>query len=89
MEIEQAVESFIRSDLLAPEGRAGEPLDQDTSLFRNRIVDSFGLLALVGFLESRFQITIGDEDMAPDNLGSIGAIAAFVRSRRNGAERTA
>ena len=37
-----------------------------------------GVAELVAFVESRFGITVGDDELVPDNLDSIERVAAFV-----------
>jgi acyl carrier protein len=53
----------------------------DTPLLETGILDSMGVLDLVGFIEGEFQIGVNDEDLLPENFHSIGDIAAFVRHR--------
>jgi acyl carrier protein len=88
METETQIQEFISSQLLSAQGRGDEPLTRDTSLYRTGIVDSFGLLALVQFLERQFGITIGDEDMVPENFENIATIAHFVAARRSDGNAT-
>lgn len=66
------------------------------SLLGEGVMDSTGVLELVGFLEESFGISVDDAEMVPDNLDSVDAIAAFVARKaagegavanREGAER--
>lgn len=57
-------------------------LADDTSLIEGGYVDSTGMLELIAFLEADFGLRIADTEMVPDNLGSIGKIAAFVDRKR-------
>ena len=50
----------------------------DASLFVSGAIDSFGVLDLVVFLEDTFEISVADDDMEPENMDCITAIAAFV-----------
>jgi len=43
------------------------------------IIDSLGVLDLVAFLESEFELTIADDALEPEDFASIEALAAFVR----------
>lgn len=54
----------------------------DQSFLASRIVDSTGILQIVSFLESTYRIRIGDEELVPENLDSIDAITAFLRSKQ-------
>lgn len=86
MSIEAAVTEYITTEILAHSGRQDEDLNSETSLFRRGIIDSFGIFTLAAFLEERFSIVVGDEDMVPENFDSISRISAFV-ARRQGAAR--
>jgi len=69
------VENFLFGD----ESR----LEEDTSFLESGIIDSTGMLELVGFLEERFCIRVEDEEFVPDNLDSVQNIAAFIASKLN------
>ena len=45
------------------------------------IIDSTGVLELVGFLETTFAITVEDEDLVPANLDSVERAARFVERK--------
>jgi acyl carrier protein len=48
------------------------------SLLEQGIIDSTGVLEIIGFVETTFGITVEDEEMVPQNLDSIDGIARFV-----------
>ena len=52
------------------------------------MIDSTGVLELVGFLEESFDIRIQDVELVPENLDTIDNIVNFV-SRKRGAESAA
>jgi acyl carrier protein len=52
-------------------------------LLESGVVDSLGVLDLVGFLEQTFGIALDDEDLTPDNFQSIASLAEFVAARAN------
>ena len=62
------------------------PLTNETSLLDSGILDSLSLLRLVVFLEERFEITMGDADLLPENFASVNAICAYLHSREAGKE---
>jgi acyl carrier protein len=74
--IEQDVRKFIHDSFLFREDRA--ELDANESLLDAGLIDSTGILELVGFLESHFGIQVADAEMIPDNLDSVGTIVAYV-----------
>ncbi len=48
------------------------------SLIEAGILDSTGILELIGFLEEQFEIRIADDELMPENLDSIENIVRFV-----------
>ncbi len=56
-------------------------LSDDESLLDRGIIDSTGVLEIVGFLESEFKISVLDQEMLPENLDSIGNIATYVERK--------
>ena len=57
-------------------------LPSSGSLIESGIIDSTGVLELVGFLEERYGITINDDELVPENLDSIDNISAFVARKQ-------
>jgi acyl carrier protein len=85
-DIEQQIRDFIAENFMF---RAGlSDIAADESLLEAGIVDSTGVLELVAFLETAFGIAIGDDDIVPENLDSIGALTAFVAGKLGGADAT-
>ena len=57
-------------------------LTADTSLITGGYVDSTGMLEVIAFLEAEFGFAVADDETTPENLETIGRIAAFVERRR-------
>ena len=55
----------------------------DTDFIENGILDSTGVLELVGFLEEKFGIRVEDDELVPDNLNSLEKITLYI-SRKTG-----
>jgi acyl carrier protein len=51
------------------------------ALLESGIVDSLGVLNLVGFIESEYKIEVADDDLLPENFQTIERLAAFVRRK--------
>jgi acyl carrier protein len=60
-------------------------LRDEDSLLELRIVDSTGFLEVMHFIESTFGITVGDNEMIPENLETIENITGFVTRKLSGA----
>lgn len=56
MEIETVIQRYVSDELMEPQGRSVADLSDETPLFRTGIIDSFGLLSLVQYLEAEFSI---------------------------------
>jgi acyl carrier protein len=69
------LEKFI---LDITQGTGVESVAPDEDLLANGIIDSHGLMELVGFIEQRYRISVADEDLVPENFQSLQHIAAFV-----------
>ena len=74
--IGQELRSFIIENFLF--GQDGDGLTDDDSFLEKGIIDSTGVLELVGFLEEKYGIKIEDEDLVPDNLDSIHRVVTFL-----------
>jgi acyl carrier protein len=82
MSVSTDIQQFILSELT--QGRGITEIDPNENLLSKGIVDSHGVMELVGFLEERYGITVGDEDLSPENFESVANIGAFVERKRNG-----
>ena len=83
-EIADRTRAYIRENFLYM--RPDWPLQDEDPLFEGGVIDSIGVIELVGFLQSTFDFTIADDEIVEDNLGSLAAIGRFVAQKchRNG-----
>jgi len=79
LDVRTAIRDFIVDSFMM--GKGGDELTDSGSLLDIGIIDSTGVLELVGFLEETYGITIDDEDLVPDNLDSIDNLVRFVGSK--------
>jgi acyl carrier protein len=70
------MENFLLGDDL-------RTLPGDASLIEAGIIDSTGVLELVGFLERTYGLRIADHELVPENLDSIDRVVRFVASKRS------
>jgi acyl carrier protein len=78
MEIQEAVRRFIVANFFVPEGSA---LADDDPLLEHGVVDSTGVLEIIRFVEETYGIKLEDDEIVPENLGSIARIAEFVERK--------
>jgi acyl carrier protein len=78
--MEQTIREFLAANFFL--GDNPSELSGSTSLIEAGVIDSTGVLELVGFLEEQFGIRIGDEELVPENLDSIDNIVRFVERKQ-------
>jgi acyl carrier protein len=61
--------------------RPGFVLRDQDRLFEKGVIDSMGVVELIGFLEAEFGVAVRDEDISEGNLGTLADIARYVTSR--------
>jgi acyl carrier protein len=67
-------------DALRQHGDTQDMADSD-SLFLSGRLDSFSMMNLILFLESRFQLSFSDLEFDVDKVDSLDAIAALVQAK--------
>jgi D-alanine--poly(phosphoribitol) ligase subunit 2 len=77
-EVEKGILSFVEEHFLVEHGT---DFEMATNLFEARIIDSFGFVELVRFLESEFKIRIKDTDLVSGELTSVQSMANLVEQR--------
>jgi len=75
----QEIRKFIVESFLFGDG--GGLSSDDDSFLELGIIDSTGILELMGFLEFKYAIKLRDEDVTPENFDSINKLAAFVERK--------
>ena len=78
--MESELRSFLAENFLLGEEFRGLP--GSASLIEAGIIDSTGVLELVGFLEETYDIEITDSELVPENLDSIDNVVRFVGAKR-------
>ena len=77
--VKSELREFVKDNFLF--GREIHFTDDD-SLLENGIIDSTGVLELLAWLESRWQVEVEDHELRPENLDSINRVARFVERKR-------
>lgn len=80
MSVVSDVERFILDEIV--QGTGVEAVDPGEDLLASGIIDSHGLMEVVGFIESRYEIVVADEDLVPENFESLSSIEGFVARKR-------
>ena len=77
-EIEREIRTFLdRNFPLYEEAK----VNRDDSLVETGVIDSLGILELVDFVETRFELRIPEDELLPENLDSIGSITRYLAQK--------
>lgn len=60
-----------------------EKIQEDTLIFEEGIFDSLGFLSLISFLDEKFGIEVGNEELSEENFESIKAIVAYIAKKKD------
>ena len=77
--MEETIRVFVSERFKATIGKTA--IGSDTPLFSSGIVDSFGVLELIAFLEQTYGITVADEEIVPENLDSIDNMTSYLSTK--------
>ena len=61
--------------------RPGFTLGDHDRLLQRGVIDSMGVMELIGFLRSEFDVVVADEDITEQNLGTLADIARYVMAK--------
>ena len=76
MNTNEIIREFIHTKFITD--RNGFQFSDADSLIDSGIIDSFGIMALMGFLEEKFSVEMSGNDLLPENFDSINTLAAMV-----------
>ena len=74
MNIEEKLREYIR-------GTTSTDVDSETPLVDQGIIDSMGVMDLIAFIQSNFQIEFTDDDLTAENFQNIHTIAGLIESK--------
>ena len=78
MSLRDQIRKFILENFILEKP---EDLVDDESMLEKGIMDSTGVLELVAFLESTYEIKVEDEELIPENLDSIKNIVNYLERK--------
>lgn len=81
------VQQFILGrvdDPLRAHGLAASDVPDSFDLLLEGVIDSFGIVELIGALEERYGVEFEFDELAPDDLTRIGPLSTYVAAKLNG-----
>jgi acyl carrier protein len=80
-DMEQEITKFIVEEVLDD----SDGLKPDQPLLTG-LLDSFGLMSLLAFIEENYQVTIPNNEVVTANFQSVEVLASFVQSKQQAAK---
>ena len=74
--IKASLREFLTNSVLPL--ATGDAFGDDESFLERGILDSTGVLELVGHIEKQFSIRVEADEITPDNLDSLEKLATFI-----------
>jgi acyl carrier protein len=78
-DVRGVIRDFVKTRFMI--GRPDNELGDSESMLEKGILDSTGVLELVGFIEEHYGISVEDEELTPDNLGTVENIVRYVQGK--------
>ena len=69
------IRQFVIANFLFGDGAS---LNDNDTFLDTSVIDSTGVLELVGFLGKQFNVTVEDHELIPENLDSVTQVANYV-----------
>jgi acyl carrier protein len=77
--MEQKIERFLIESLSV---EFDENVTAESNLFQLGLIDSYGYMELLKFLETEFQVTLTDEELFSNVLVSLTNMVNFIRKKK-------
>lgn len=78
-EVRATVREFIRKEFIFDDSKQ---LDDHQSLLGSGVIDSTGVLDLIGYLQQKFGVEFLDSELVADNFDSVEQITEFLLRRK-------
>jgi len=81
MPLKSEIKNFIIENFLYGQN---DGFGEDVSFMQKGIMDSTGILELVAFVEEKYELSVADEELIPDNFDSINKLSTYITKKLNG-----
>ncbi len=79
MNVKESIKNYVLSELVSDKQHSN--LSDTDQLIETGIIDSLGIMKLIGFLEDNLSVQIDDMELIPENFATIEAIATLVEKK--------
>jgi acyl carrier protein len=60
-----------------------DTIELEDDLLSEGVLDSFGMMKLIRFIESKFEVQVRPQDMTVDNFTSIASISSYIQQQQS------
>jgi len=79
MKVKESIKEYIVNELVVD--KQYDSLSDSDQLIESGIIDSLGIMKLIGFIEDNLSVQIDDMELIPENFSSVDAISSLVESK--------
>ncbi len=79
MSVKESIKEYIVNELVVD--KQYDSLSDSDQLIESGIIDSLGIMKLIGFIEDNLSVQIDDMELIPENFSSVDAISSLVESK--------
>ncbi len=79
MELKESIRNYIQTELVNSQEHS--TISDSDQLIESGIIDSLGIMKLIGFLEDNLSVQVDDMELVPENFSSIDAITSLVEKK--------
>lgn len=76
------IRDYISRNFLFSEDGFG--YEDDASFLELGIIDSFGFMELLHWVEEEFGMSVADDELVPDNFDSVSNLSSFILRKKTG-----
>ena len=81
MELVEQIGKYVRSNLIYVDDDF--EYDNDTSFIGEGLIDSMGVMELLTYVQSEFDIAVDQHEVTPENFDSVNKLAAFIHRKQS------
>jgi acyl carrier protein len=78
--VKNQIKKYIINNFLF--GSEDTVIEDHDSFLKKGIIDSTGILELIGYIEENYQIKIEDHELLPENLDSLQNVTNFILAKQ-------
>lgn len=79
MNVKESIKNYVVTELV--NDKQHRNLSDSDQLIESGIIDSLGIMKLIGFLEDNMSVQIDDMELIPENFSTIEAITSLVEKK--------